>query len=60
MPTVPVPVFSPGKITTQILKIFSPSFSAALIAHIETSYADDATKNGLCTVVPPPQLDTAG
>ena len=51
----PVPVFSSGKITTQLLKTFQPSFSAALIAHIEASYADDATKNGLCRVVPPPQ-----
>lgn len=57
--TQPVSVFSFEKITMQLLKISQPSFSAALIAHIEASYADDATKNGLCTVVPPLRHDAS-
>jgi hypothetical protein len=54
----PIPVFAPGRITVQMLKIFQPSFSAALIAHVEAAYADDRTRNDLCRAVTPPQYDT--
>jgi NAD(P)-binding Rossmann-like domain len=56
--TRPVPVFGEGKITLQMLKSFQPTFSAALIAHIEGKYADDAQKNAFCTPVAPPKHAT--
>jgi hypothetical protein len=49
------PVFQPGRIALQMLKSFQPTFSAALIAHVETAYADDAAKNALCVAVPSPK-----
>ncbi len=52
------PVFQPGRIALQMLKSFQPSFSSALIAHVETAYADDAAKNALCVAVPPPKHAT--
>jgi hypothetical protein len=50
-----VPVFGDKTITLQMLKSFQPTFSAALIGHIECSYADASTKNALATPVPPPR-----
>jgi len=32
-------------------------FSAALIAHVETAYADDVAKNRLCTPIPHPDTE---
>jgi hypothetical protein len=31
-----------------------PTFSGALIAHVEAAYRDEAEKNRICTPVPPP------
>ena len=47
-----VPVFGPGRITIQ--PVFAPlaSYSAAIVAHVEASYDDDAERNALCTPVP--------
>ena len=56
--TRPRPVFADKTITLQMLKSFQPTFSAALIAHIEGKYADDAQKNALCTPVAPPKHAT--
>jgi NAD(P)-binding Rossmann-like domain len=53
-----VPVFKGDTITLQMLKSFQPSFSAALIAHVEASYSDEQQKNALCTPVPPPKHAT--
>jgi hypothetical protein len=50
-----VPVFNGATITLQMLKSFQPTFSAALIAHIEGAYDDDVQKNALCTPVAPPK-----
>jgi hypothetical protein len=50
-----VPVFEGMKITLQMLKSFQPTFSAALTAHLEAKYFDDAQKNALSTPVPAPK-----
>ena len=49
-----VPVFEGNRITPQFVRAFQPTFSAALIAHVEAHYDDDATKNQLCAVIPLP------
>ena len=56
--TRPRPVFTDDTITLQMLKSFQPTFSAALIAHIEGKYSDVAQKNALCTPVAPPKHAT--
>lgn len=55
------PVFNGKLITPQFVRTVQPTFSAALIAHVEAHYADDADdteKNSLCTVVPLPDEPT--
>lgn len=42
------PVFEPGRINLQILRLCQPVFSATLVGHVEAVYADDAEKNALC------------
>lgn len=49
------PVFQPGRIVVQLLRAPLISFSAALTAHVEAHYDDDAHKNLLCTPVPFPR-----
>ena len=49
-----VPIFQGRKIVPQFVRAFQPTFSAALIAHVEARFDDDATKNKLCGVVPLP------
>ncbi len=49
-----LPVFDGDKITPQFVRTVQPTFSAALIAHIELMDADDAQKNQLTAVVPLP------
>ena len=51
-------VFSKDKITIQPVRGGQIVFSAAFIAHIEITYADDSQKNELCKVVPMPSKDT--
>jgi len=53
-----VPVFQGDKIIPQMVRSYQPVFSAALIAHVEASYDDEAEKNRLCGVVPLPNHDT--
>ncbi|MGB5324201.1 MAG: NAD(P)/FAD-dependent oxidoreductase [Pseudomonadales bacterium] len=53
-----VPVFNGKVITPQTLRSYQPVFSAALVAHVETSYEDESQKNRICTVVPLPNHDT--
>lgn len=48
------PIFQGNLITPQTVRAYQPAFSAAMIAHVEANYADDAQKNGLCNVVPLP------
>ncbi len=49
-----VPVFNGNTITPQFIRTVQPTFSAAMIAHVEASYEDQSLKNKLCTVVPLP------
>lgn len=48
------PVFQGDVITPQTIRAYQPVFSAAMIAHVELSYAQEAEKNRLCNVVPLP------
>ncbi|MDA3039141.1 MAG: NAD(P)/FAD-dependent oxidoreductase [Actinomycetota bacterium] len=52
-----VPVFDGDQLTLQTVRHCQQVFSAALIAHIEVAYTDEATKNRLATVVPHPTTD---
>ena len=52
-----VPVYEGSKITLQCIIPCQQVFSAALIAHIEATTADDATRNEVC--VPAPHPDSA-
>jgi NAD(P)-binding Rossmann-like domain len=52
-----VPIFEGKKITPQMVRTFQPTFSGALIAHIEAQYGgslSDAEINELCAVIPMP------
>ncbi len=49
-----VPVFQGRVITPQFIQAFQPTFSAALIGHVELSYNDEALKNRICKPVPLP------
>jgi hypothetical protein len=40
-PRTPRPVFEPGRVTMQVIREGSPSFSAALIGHLEATRGDD-------------------
>jgi hypothetical protein len=51
-------VFEQGKIALQMVRLFQPTFSAALIAHIEASVKDEPAKRRLTT--PTPMTDTLG
>ncbi len=53
------PVFQPGKVTPQLVRVPLVTFSAAVCAYVEAHYADDETRNALCTPVPFPH-DLAG
>jgi len=48
------PIFRPGRITPQYVRWCSPTFSGALVAHLEATLDDDAQKNALCTPTPVP------
>ncbi len=50
------PIFQPGRIVLQYLRRCSPTFSSALIAHLEATVADDAAKHALCGIVPVPNV----
>jgi hypothetical protein len=46
------PVFAPGKINLQMIRLLQPTFSSAMIAHIEATIADPATKQRYANVAP--------
>lgn len=48
------PVFEGNRITLQMVRLCQPTFSGALIAHVEATYHNEAEKNRICTPVPPP------
>jgi hypothetical protein len=50
----PVPIFQPGLIVPQYVRRCSPTFSGALVAHLEATLGDDAQKNALAAPVPAP------
>ncbi|KAK1711769.1 pyridine nucleotide-disulfide oxidoreductase-domain-containing protein [Colletotrichum lupini] len=52
-----VPVFNGNLITLQSVRKCQQVFSAAFIAHVETAYSDDETKNKLCRPIPHPDQD---
>lgn len=47
-------VFDGETITLQTVRTCQPVFSAAVIAHVEATYGDDAMKNSYCLPVPTP------
>ncbi|MBA3597756.1 MAG: NAD(P)-binding protein [Methylibium sp.] len=51
---LPQPMFQGERIVPQYVRRCSPTFSAALVAHLEATMTDDAEKNAMCTPVPPP------
>ncbi len=48
------PIFAGDLITPQLVRPYQPVFSAALVAHVELAYADEADQNRLCGLVPLP------
>lgn len=51
------PLFESGRITLQSVRGCQQIFSAALTAHVEAAYSDDARKNELCVPLPHPDTD---
>eukprot|EP00439_Symbiodinium_sp_Y106_P089641 s1_g2177.t1 len=49
-----IPVFNGDTIVPQMIRPYQPVFSAAMIAHVELYYDDEAQKNRLCAPVPLP------
>ncbi|HVE93297.1 MAG TPA: NAD(P)/FAD-dependent oxidoreductase [Acidimicrobiales bacterium] len=47
------PVFEGDRITLQFVRFCQPAFSASLIGHVEASFSDDDSKNGLCAPIAP-------
>ncbi len=47
-----VPIFQGARIVPQIVRRCSPTFSAALVAHLEATLSGDAEKNAFCVPVP--------
>ena len=50
-------VFDGSQITLQSIRGCQQVFSSGMIAHVETSYDDDETRNRLCQAVPHPNTD---
>jgi len=51
------PIFDADGITLQSVRGCQQIFSAALTAHVEAAYPDDATKNQICVPLPHPDTD---
>lgn len=57
IPERPVPpVFNGDRITLQWVRTCQPTFSAALLGHVEASFDEDSDKNALCAPIPPPNV----
>lgn len=54
---IPAPIFRPDRIVMNIVRTCQPSFSAAMLGHLEATYADDDEKNRLARGVPLPRED---
>ena len=50
------PVFDGDRITLQWVRTCQPTFSAALIGFVESTFADDDVKNRICTPIAPPSV----
>ncbi|MCU0260207.1 MAG: NAD(P)/FAD-dependent oxidoreductase [Ilumatobacteraceae bacterium] len=50
------PIFEPGRITLQWVRTCQPTFSAAMIGHVEATVDDLETKNWLCPPIAPPDV----
>ncbi len=50
----PRPSFEGDRITLQMIRVCQPAFSAAMVAHIETTVDDEAEKNRICKPTPLP------
>jgi hypothetical protein len=48
------PIFEPGRITLQQIRTCQPTFSAALVAFVETARIHDKERNALCPANPYP------
>jgi hypothetical protein len=48
------PIFQPGRIVLQLVRLPQPTFSAAVCAWVEAHVDDDASRNRLCRTVPFP------
>lgn len=46
------PIFDGDRITLQFVRTCQPTFSAALLGHLEASFSDDSEKNDLCAPIP--------
>jgi hypothetical protein len=51
------PIFEGDRITLQSVRGCQQIFSAALTAHVEAAYPDDAVRNRLCVALPHPDTD---
>ncbi|HEX2400901.1 MAG TPA: NAD(P)/FAD-dependent oxidoreductase, partial [Mycobacterium sp.] len=51
----PTTVFTDDHISLQAVRTCQPAFSAAVIGHVEATYADDETRNAYCGPVPYPR-----
>jgi hypothetical protein len=49
-----VPVFQDGRIVLQMVRVPQPTFSAALVAHLEAADLDDAARNAMTAPIPLP------
>jgi hypothetical protein len=49
-------VFDGDRITLQMVRTCQPTFSAAFIGFVESTFSDDAEKNRICTPIAPPNV----
>lgn len=57
IPTLPSKtVFDGDRITLQWVRTCQPTFSAAFTGFVEATFADEATKNRICTPIAPPTV----
>ena len=54
----PSTVFRGDHISLQTVRTCQPAFSASVIAHVESAYPDDDTRNAFCGPVPYPREPT--
>jgi hypothetical protein len=50
------PIFDGDRITLQWVRTCQPTFSAAFVAHVESTYDGDDLKNELCAPIEPPEV----